>query len=354
MENYQLIQTRGLQVNIHNPINRFKKVPRPIETLDGIGQLAATKTNYLEVFPKNIIDRTMGPDLSLAYSINPYQGDASACIYSYTRNSLTYWGYRSGAEFDQKILVKKNAAKLLEDTFQKSNWAPAPISIMADSAYYQAAERKFGITRQILEICLKYRNPVCIVTNNALVERDLDLLIELNNLQLVNVSMCFSSMDEQLRRLLEPHAASANRKLKTIETLVANNIPVNVMMTPIIPGLNSHEILSLAEKASVRGASTFSCSIIRLNGSIGNVFMHWISKTFPNKAANVIHQIQECHTGHLNDNRIEKKMNCEGKTTDMITEMATIAREKFFKGRSLQALNCGEFMRNKKGQLGLF
>ncbi len=354
MNNETLIKGRGAQINTHNRFNRNERVYEHIEGLDEEDFSLHSKTEYLEVFPKTIVNKVDSPDLGMAYSMNPYQGCEHGCIYCYARNSHNYWGYSSGAEFEQKILVKKNAAQLLEETFQKSTWEPSPIMLSGNTDCYQPAERKFGITRQILEICLKYRHPVSIITKNSLVERDLDLIIELNKLKLVNVSITLTSLDEQLRQLLEPRTASTVRKLKTIETLANHQIPVNVMMAPIIPGLNSHEILPLAEKVSGRGASSLHYTIIRLNGSIGNVFLNWISKTFPERAPKVIHQIQECHDGQLNDSRYGKRMKGDGKTAEMIAQMIGLARQKFFKDKKLPTLDCSIFMRNKKGQLGLF
>jgi DNA repair photolyase len=219
---------------------------------------------------------------------------------------------------------------------------------------YQPAERKFGITRQLLEICLKYKHPVSIITKNSLVERDLDLLEALNKLQLVNVSITLTSLNEKLRQLLEPRTASAKRKLQTIATIAERNIPVNVMMAPIIPGLNSHEIFELARENSERGASSFHYTIVRLNGSIGKVFIDWIRKTFPDRADKVIHQIEACHGGQINDSRFSKRMKGEGNESDMISQMIRMARLRFFDNRSWPALNCDAFMKNKKGQLELF
>jgi DNA repair photolyase len=341
-------------MNAHNPFSKHQLVVEHIEGIDEEDLSLENKTEYIEVFPKTIVNKVDSPDLGLVYSMNPYQGCEHGCLYCYARNSHNYWGYSSGAEFEQKILVKKNAAQLLEETFQQKSWEPAPIMLSGNTDCYQPAEGKFGITRQILEICLKYRHPVSMITKNSLIERDLDLLTELNRLNLVTVSITLTSLNEDLRRLLEPRTASAKRKLQTIETLTSRHIPVNVMMAPIIPGLNSHEIFALAREVSERGASSLNYTIVRLNGTIGEVFLDWIRKTFPDRADKVISQIQECQGGRLNDSRFGVRMRGEGKTSEMIAQMMHVARQKFFNGRSLPELNCSIFVKTKKGQLALF
>ncbi len=354
MNKDDFVKGRGAQMNAHNPFDKNHLVKEHWEGIDEEDLSLQAKTEYIEVFPKTIVNKVDSEDLRFGYSMNPYQGCEHGCLYCYARNTHNYWGYSSGAEFEQKILVKKNAAKLLEETFQQKSWVPEPIMFSGNTDCYQPAERKFGITRQMLEICLKYKNPVSMITKNSLIERDLDLLEELNRFNLVNVSITLTSLDEDLRRLLEPRTASAQRKLRTIETLAGKQIPVNVMMAPIIPGLNSHEIFALAKEVSERGASALNYTIVRLNGTIGEVFLDWIRKTFPDRADKVIHQIEECHGGKLNDSRFGVRMRGEGNTAQMISQMVKVARQKFFEGRSMKQLDCSIFVRNKKGQLPLF
>jgi DNA repair photolyase len=353
MKNEEFIKGRGAQMNAHNPFDRHHLVQEHWEGIDEDDLSLQGKTEYIEVFPKTIVNQVDSEDLRFEYSMNPYQGCEHGCLYCYARNTHNYWGYSSGTEFEQKILVKKNAAKLLEDAFQK-NWDPMPIMFSGNTDCYQPAERKFGITRQMLEVCLKYKHPVSMITKNSLIERDIDILEELNKLDLVNVSITLTSLNEDLRRLLEPRTASAQRKLRTIELLSSKGISVNVMMAPIIPGLNSHEIFTLAKEVSERGASAINYTIVRLNGTIGEVFLDWVRKTFPDRADKIIHQIEECHGGTINDSRFGTRMSGEGKTAEMVSQMMKVARHKFFQGRSMKKLDCSKFVRNKKGQLPLF
>jgi len=354
MKKEEFVKGRGAQINAHNKFDRFQRVQEHWEGIDEEDLSLQGKTEYIEVFPKSIVNHVDSADLKMGYSMNPYQGCEHGCLYCYARNSHNYWGYSSGVEFEQKILVKKNAAKLLEETFRKKDWKALPIMFSGNTDCYQPAERKFGITRQMLEICLKYKHPVSMITKNSLIERDLDILEEMNRLNLVHVSITLTSLDEDLRRLLEPRTASAQKKLRTIELLSSKQIPVNVMMAPIIPGLNSHEIFALAKATADKGASAFNYTIVRLNGSIGEVFTDWVRKTFPDRADKVIHQIEECHGGKLNDSRFGVRMRGEGKTAEMVSQMVKVARQKFFRDRVMRPLDCDSFTQNKKGQLPLF
>jgi len=354
MENENFIKGRGAQINTHNRFEKTKFVTEFWEGIDELDDSLEGKTQYLEVFPKTIVNTVDSPDLGLVYSMNPYQGCEHGCLYCYARNSHNYWGYSAGVDFEQKILVKKNAPKLLEETFQKKNWDPYPIMLSGNTDCYQPAERKFGITRKLLEVCLKYKHPVSLITKNSLIERDADLLEELAKLSLTSVSITLTSLNEDLRRLLEPRTAAAPRKLKTIEVLSGKGIPVNVMMAPIIPGLNSHEIFKLAKAVSERGASSMHYTIVRLNGDIGPVFIDWVRKTFPDRADKVINLIEDCHGGQVNDSRFGVRMRGEGKTAEMIAQMVKQARQLYFKDRSIPPLDLSLFVRNNKGQLDLF
>ena len=219
---------------------------------------------------------------------------------------------------------------------------------------YQPAEQKFGITRKCLEVFLKYRHPVGIITKNALILRDLDVLQELNSHQLVGVNISVTSLSEKTRRKLEPRTASIQKRLKTIKTLSQNGIPVNAMLAPIIPGINSHELLPLAKAVADNGALSFGFTVVRLNGAIGQIFTEWIHKAMPNKAQKVLHMIQECHGGSLNDSRFGLRNRGEGKIALQIHDMAKLARRRYFQGREFPALRNDLHQQYKDGQMRLF
>ena len=283
---------RGAQLNSHNRFIENSYVQEHMEGIDDF-ELDNSQTQYFEEYPKKLINKVQRDDTGLSYSMNPYQGCEHGCIYCYARTTHEFWGYSAGLDFERKIIVKRNAPQLLEKQFQNKNWKPHPIMLSGNTDCYQPIEKKLKITRAILEVLLKYKNPVSIITKNMLVLRDLDLLQQLAQNQLVHVNVSITTINEKLRRKLEPRTVSVKNRLKVIEELSKNDIPVNVMIAPVIPGLNSAEIPKIIKEIADRGAMSAAYTIVRLNGSIGDIFTDWIHKTFPDKAEKVLHQIAE-------------------------------------------------------------
>ena len=314
----------------------------------------SNKTQYIPIFPKTIVNKVDSPDVGMGYSMNPYQGCEHGCIYCYARNTHEYWGYSAGLDFERRILVKKSAPELLEAKIKHKNWKAHTIVLSGNTDCYQPAEQKFEITRKCLEVFLKYRHPVGIITKNALVLRDLDILRELNKNQLIGVNVSVTSLSEKTRRKLEPRTASIQKRLKTIQVLSENKIPVNAMLAPMIPGINSHELLPLAKAVADHGALSFGLTVVRLNGAIGQIFSDWIKKAMPDRAEKVLHQIQDCHGGTVNDSRFGTRTKGEGKIAEQIHEMAQIARKRYFKNRNFPRLNMELHEQYKNGQMKLF
>ncbi|WP_353776928.1 PA0069 family radical SAM protein [Winogradskyella sp. 3972H.M.0a.05] len=357
MLNKSTIKGRGAQQNVHNRFFEHSHEIRDdfLEYCEREGDLAEhNKTLYLEVFPKTIVNKVTSPDIGMMYSMNPYQGCEHGCIYCYARNSHEYWGYSAGLDFERRILIKKDAAKLLETLLKKKSWKACPIVLSGNTDCYQPAEKKFELTRQCLEVFLKFKHPVSIITKNALILRDLDVLTELTKDQLISVNVSITSLKEDTRRILEPRTATIKRRLQTVESLSKNGIPVNVMLAPIIPSINSHEILPLAKAVSEVGASSIAHTIVRLNGAIGEIFTDWIKKKLPERADKVLHQIESCHNGNLNDSRFGTRMRGEGKIAEQINSLMRLARLKYFKNKSMPKLNTELHEQYKNGQMKLF
>lgn len=312
------------------------------------------RTQYIPIFPKTIVNKVTSADVGMMYSMNTYQGCEHGCIYCYARNTHEYWGYSAGLDFERKILVKKDAPKLLEAKLKSKNWKACTIVLSGNTDCYQPAEKKMEITRACLEVFLKYRHPVGIITKNALVLRDLDLLVELNKHRLVGVNISVTSLSEETRRILEPRTTTIKKRLETIKVLSDNGIPVNAMLAPIIPGINSHEILNLAKAFSENGARSFGFTVVRLNGAIGEIFADWIKKTMPNRADKVLHQIQECHGGSLNDSRFGIRNRGEGIVATQIHDMVRLAKHRYFMGKEYPKLNTTLHEAYKTGQMRLF
>jgi DNA repair photolyase len=305
-------------------------------------------------FQKTIVNTIKSPDVGMAYSMNSYQGCEHGCIYCYARNTHEYLGYSAGLDFERKILVKINAPYLLEQQLSKKRWAAKTIVMSGNTDCYQPAERKYQLTRQSLEVFLKFKHPVGIITKNALILRDLDILKQLAEAQLVLVNLSVTTLSEATRRLLEPRTATMQKRLEVIKVLSEHNIPVNAMLAPIIPGINSHEILPIAKAVADAGALGIGHSVVRLNGAIGELFTDWIQKTMPDRADKVLSQIEDCHGGTLNESRFGKRMCGEGKIAEFIHNTVKLAKHRYFKGRSIPALNTNLFENGKSDQLQLF
>lgn len=313
-----------------------------------------SKTSFTDAFPKTIVNKVTSPDVGLEFSLNPYQGCEHGCVYCYARNSHEYWGYGPGLDFEQKILVKRNAVELLEKKFRSKSWKAAPIVLSGNTDCYQPIEKKLQITRQLLQLFLKYKHPVGIITKNALIQRDIDILQDLAQDNLVRVNLSITSLEEKTRQLLEPRTASIKKRLQTVEKLAERNIPVSVMMAPIIPAINSHEIIPLVKEVSSRGASGVGYTVVRLNGAIGQVFSQWIRKAMPGKAEKVLHQIAECHNGNLNDSRFGTRMKGDGNIADQVAQQFALARRLYLQNREHPNLNCSLHEQYKDGQMKLF
>ncbi|WP_426431763.1 PA0069 family radical SAM protein [Winogradskyella sp. HB-48] len=357
MSSESIIKGRGAQRNIHNRFFELSHEMRDdfLEFCHKEGEVAdKNNTQYLNVFPKTIVNKVTSPDVGMAYSMNIYQGCEHGCIYCYARNSHEYWGFSAGLDFERKILVKKDAPKLLEELLKKKSWKTHPIVMSGNTDCYQPAEQKFQLTKQCLEVFLKYKHPVAIITKNALILRDIELLKALAKDNLISVNISITSLSEETRRILEPRTATIKRRLQTVKELSDNGIPVNVMLAPIIPSINSHEILPMAKAVSEAGALGIAHTVVRLNGAIGEIFTDWIRKTLPDRADKVLHQIENCHGGTLNESRYGVRMRGEGQIAKQINDLIALARLKYFKDKSMPKLNTSLHEQYKDGQLKLF
>ncbi len=350
-ENKTYLKGRGAQINTPNPFDKLVYDESPTVHLD---EGETLKTEYLNVYPKTMLNRVKSPDIPSNWSLNPYQGCEHGCIYCYARNTHPFWGYSAGTDFEQKILMKKDAAKLVEQKIKHPNWTASPLMLSGNTDCYQPVERKLKITRSILEVLWKYRHPVGIITKNSLVLRDLDILSKMAKENLVHVSISLTTLDEGLRRAMEPRTASAQTRLDTIKKLSENEIPVNVMFAPIIPGLNDHEIFKVAELTSKLGALSMAYTMVRLNGDVATIFEDWLRKVFPDRADKVLNQIRDCHGGQLEDSRFGKRMRGEGNYAEIIRSQFHLAKRKYFNNKKIPPYNLDLHEKVKNPQLSLF
>ncbi|HEY0030028.1 MAG TPA: PA0069 family radical SAM protein [Bacteroidia bacterium] len=335
---------RGAQLNTDNKYSKNRYVTEHDEVLDE-PLLSDEKTQVFIETPKKIINIVKSPDIPGMYSMNPYQGCEHGCIYCYARNTHEYWGYSAGLDFERKIIAKPNAPQLMEKQFMNKNWVVSPIMFSGNTDCYQPLERKMKITRQMLEVLLKFRHPAGMITKNNLILRDIDILQELAKLKLVHVMVSITSLKEELRLKMEPRTVTAKNRLKIIETLNKAGIPAGVMTAPIIPGLNSDEIPELIKAAADHGADCAGYTMVRLNGSIGEIFKDWIHKNYPDRAEKVLHHIADAHGGKLNDSRYGTRMRGEGKMVESIRQMFNMAVKKHLAGRDRMEYDLTAFRR---------
>ncbi|MFC4211500.1 PA0069 family radical SAM protein [Pedobacter lithocola] len=316
-EENQYFKGRGAQVNPHNKFIQNSYVKEHNEGIDDWEE-SDHKTTFLLENSKTIVNKVDSPDVGMAYSLNPYQGCEHGCTYCYARNAHQYWGYSAGLDFERKIIVKKDAPALFKKFLEKKGWDASTISLSGNTDCYQPAERKFKLTRQLLEIALEYKQPIGMITKNSLILRDIDILQEMAKLNLVMVYSSINSLNNKLRLAMEPRTATANQRLKVVEELSKAGIPMGVMLAPLIPGLSDHEIPAILKAVANAGAIKAGYTVVRLNGAIGQIFEDWLRKNFPDRFDKVWHMIQSCHGGNVNDSRFGDRMRGDGKIAEMI------------------------------------
>lgn len=343
---------RGAQIQAPNPFDSqyYEEAGDPLWS-DGRDEEYPLKTKYIRVYPKTVVNRVDSPDIPLYFSLNPYQGCEHGCVYCYARNSHEFWGYNAGLDFERFILVKDDAPKLLEQKILSRNWKVEPIMLSGNTDCYQPAEKERQITRRMLEVFAKYRHPVGIITKNSLILRDIDILRDLAADNLVHVAVSITGTDEELRRKMEPRTASYKKRFQTIEALSEAGVPVNLMMAPIIPALNSDAIMDVARQGANAGALSLGYIIVRLNGRIGMVFHDWVEQHFADRAEKIIHQIEALHGGKISDSRFGTRMKGEGKIAQVIHQQIKVARNLYYSGRRMPEYNRSAF---RGRQLTLF
>ena len=344
------LKGRGAQIN---PVNRFnsQSLSYHVEGIDEPLFLRNLTRYYIEN-SVHIISRNTSPDIPFEFSINPYQGCEHGCAYCYARNSHEYWGFSSGLDFETHIIIKPKAPELLSKVFLSKSWKPASITLSGNTDCYQPIENKLKITRRLLEVFNDFKNPVSIITKNVLLLRDLDILTELATDKLVHIFISITTLDENLRQMLEPRTASTQKKFEVISKLSEQGIPVGVMVGPVIPGLNNQEIPQILKLAEEKGASSAGMNILRMNGSVAEVFKDWLHRNLPDRYTKILNQVSEVHGGQVSDSKWGRRIRGEGNIADAIKFTFNKAKEKYYSDKSWPQLNHSLF--RKSGNLNLF
>lgn len=311
---------------------------------------------YLADSSQSIISENKSPDIGFRYSINPYRGCQHGCSYCYARNTHEYLGFNAGWDFETKIVVKHDAAALFRAYLSKPNWQPDVVVFSGVTDCYQPAERQFRITRQCLEVALECRVPIGIITKNALVCRDIDILSEMAALRLAHVNVSVTSLDPELARVMEPRTSIPSARLRAIEMLTEAGIPTRVMTAPIIPGLNDAEIPAILAAAKNAGAQAASYVLLRLPITVEPVFREWLTRTQPLKAEKVETLIRQTRDGKMYRSGWGERQRGTGPIAEQVRQMFSIFAKKHGLDGGIPPYDFTQFRPPKptSGQLELF
>ena len=309
---------RGAQSNASG---RYESLAREAFD-DGWTELDAApeklKTTLTAEKARTIISRNDSPDIGFDRSINPFRGCEHGCIYCYARPAHAYMGLSPGLDFESKLFFKPEAARLLERELSRKGYAPAPIHIGGNTDPYQPIERRLRITRGVIEVLDRFNHPFSIITKNALIARDLDLLAAMAERNLVRATVSVTTLDRKLYRAMEPRAATPERRIDTLRRLAEAGVPVSVGVAPIIPGLNDHEIESIVERAAAAGVRGAHFTVLRLPLEIKDLFREWLEAERPDRAGRVMSLVRQMRGGKDYDAEWGKRMRGEGPIAELI------------------------------------
>ncbi len=347
----QPIKGRGAT---YNPHNRF--APERHEQFDDgwwqdpDDEEQAPETVTLVDRGKTIVSTNQSPDLPFDQSINPYRGCEHGCIYCYARPTHAYWDMSPGLDFETRIIVKPNARQLLEQTFDKPSYRCKVINIGANTDPYQPLERTHETTRQILQVMQRYRHPFTIITKSALVVRDVDLLAEMAADNLCSVALSVTTLDDELKRRLEPRTASGGRRLRAIEALARRGVPVTVMVAPVIPAINDSELETILEGARAAGATRAGYILLRLPHEVKPLFEAWLETHYPDRREHVMSIIRQSRRGAAYQAEFGVRMRGEGVFAQLLERRFEVAARRFgFPERGTRAapLDVSQFRRKQ-------
>ncbi|TWI57487.1 DNA repair photolyase [Pseudomonas duriflava] len=329
-----------------NPANRY--APTHSEAYDDGWQQDVPLTQATEVrleTARTVISRNTSPDIPFEQSLNPYRGCEHGCIYCYARPTHAYWDLSPGLDFETRLIAKTNLADALEQELSRPGYVCKPIAIGGNTDPYQPIEREHRLTRQALEVLLRYRHPATLVTKGSLILRDLDLLTELASHGLIKIGISLTTLDDDLKRILDPRAAAPLARLRVIRALSEAGVPVGVMCAPIIPMINDHELERLLEAARDAGARSAGYVLVRLPREVAPLFEEWLHTHFPQRAAHVMSLIRQSRGGEAYDSRFGIRMRGKGLFADLLEQRFKVALRRLGLNRREErvSLDCTQF-----------
>lgn len=303
-----------------------------------------------------LLSWNQSPDIPFDRAANPYRGCEHGCVYCYARPTHAYLGYSPGLDFETRLVAKANAVQALRTELARPGYQPAPINIGSATDAYQPIERQWQLTRGLLALMCETRHPATIVTKSALIERDIDLLSELARQQLITVYVSITTLDATVARLMEPRASAPWRRLEAVKALSRAGVPVGVLVAPVIPFINDDQVEHILDAAQQAGASHASYTVLRLPWELREIFTQWLHAHFPDRAARVLHRIQDLRQGKQNDSTFGRRMRGQGIWADLLAQRFRLAlRRSGLLPRRKLALDTGLFVPpSLNGQQSLF
>jgi len=342
-----------------NPPNRFEKIHLEPDTdwnpeEDDGGRPQGPRTQFFKDQSQTIIARNDSPDVGFQTSLNPYRGCEHGCIYCYARPTHEYLGFSAGLDFESRIMVKENAPELLRAELTSPKWKPQVIFMSGVTDCYQPVEGRLKLTRRCLEVLAEFRNPVFLITKNHLVTRDIDVLSELARHQAAEVWLSITTLDNELRKIMEPRTSPPAARLAAVRELAAAGIPVGVNVAPVIPGLTDPELPAILQAAADAGAQAAGYTIVRLPYAVAPLFEQWLATHFPDRKEKVLNRLRSLRYGKLNDSQWGTRMRGEGIFADQIEKLFEVARCKAGIRGNNPELSTAAFRRPPGAQLTLF
>jgi len=338
-----------------NPKNRFESTHHEIDwTLleddpDSLASASKLATTFLPDSSRTIITSNESPDVGFDVSINPYRGCEHGCVYCYARPTHEYLGYSAGLDFESKILVKHDAPALLRRELASPDWKPRVLGMSGVTDAYQPIERKLMLTRRCLEVLVEFRQAVAVITKNKLVVRDLDLLSALAHYDAAGVFLSVTTLEDELAGKLEPRTSRPRARLEAVVRLADAGIPVGVMVAPVIPGLNDHEIPAILRAAAEAGAQYAGYTLVRLPLGVADLFSDWLGTHAPGAKEKILGRIRGARQGKLNESRFGVRMRGEGAGAEAIAGLFRTSTARLGLNRTRWPVSPAAFRRPNEG-----